>query len=112
MAGIDDRANGRFWICPHAVHGKTIQEIAVDTARIAGSTNCKVNVIPCWVVRIGSLLDSFLKEMIEMLPFWAQDYTIDDSEFCKTFNVQATTYEDALKANVDFFKANAQAKMK
>jgi nucleoside-diphosphate-sugar epimerase len=105
IAGIDERADGKFWICPHTIHNKSIQDIANDIARLAGSSNKKVTVYPGWIVRIVSLFDTFLREMIEMLPFWSNDYTIDDSEFCDTFNVQPTPYEEALQANVDFFRA-------
>ena len=45
----------------------------------------------------------FMREMAEMLPLWTQDYTVDDSDFCSTFGVSATPYEDAMRSYISFF---------
>jgi nucleoside-diphosphate-sugar epimerase len=105
LSSVSDKGDNKFWIAPHSVKNKTIQAIANDIGRLADSTNCKVTVYPGWIVRIGSVFDSFLKEMIEMLPIWTKDYKVDDSEFCTTFNVEPTPYEEALLEYIDFFKA-------
>ncbi|KAL3905965.1 MAG: hypothetical protein SGILL_009466, partial [Bacillariaceae sp.] len=104
IAGTDDKANGKFWICPHAVKNKTLQDLANDVAEITYSEKRKVLVIPGWAVRVTGFVDSFMKEMVEMLPIWREDYTVDDSDFCKVFNVQPTPYDVALKEYVDFYK--------
>lgn len=102
-ASIDEKADGKFWICPHAVHNKTVQQIATDVARLADSKNSRVTVFSGWSVRLLSVFMDFMGEMIEMLPFWTTAYTVDDSDFCKTFDVQATPYEDALQAYISFY---------
>ncbi|KAL3927552.1 MAG: hypothetical protein SGBAC_013039, partial [Bacillariaceae sp.] len=33
LAGTEYKASGKFWICPHAIHNKTLKEIAQDIAR-------------------------------------------------------------------------------
>jgi hypothetical protein len=106
IAGTDDRANGKFWICPHSVKGKTPQEVANDIANIASSSNKKPKmlVLPGWAVRTIGLFDSFMKEVVEMLPNWQLDYTVDDSDFCRVFEVEPTPYDVALKEYVDFYK--------
>jgi nucleoside-diphosphate-sugar epimerase len=109
LASINEEANGKFWICPHTIHGKSLQDIATDIARLSGSENSKVTVYPGWTVKLLSPFVGFLWEMVEMLPFWSKDYTIDDSEFCKTFAVSATPYEEALQAYIDFYKKNMVA---
>jgi hypothetical protein len=50
------------------------------------------------------LFMTLMAELKEMLSFWTNDYTVDDSELCETFGVQATPPEVALKAYVDFYK--------
>ena len=78
--------------------------MANDLADIVSSKNNKVMVLPGWAVRMMAVVDSFMKEMVEMLPIWKDDYTVDDSEFCKVFNVQPTPYDVALKDYVEFYK--------
>mmetsp|Transcript_51537 Transcript_51537/g.124426 ORF Transcript_51537/g.124426 Transcript_51537/m.124426 type:complete len:337 (+) Transcript_51537:538-1548(+) len=104
VASVNEKGNNKFWIAPHSVKNKTLQDVANDMARLVGSTDSKATVIPGWTVRIGSVFDSFLKEMIEMLPIWTKDYIVDDSDFLETFNVKPTPYEEALLAYTNFFK--------
>jgi hypothetical protein len=56
-------------------------------------------------VRLLSPFVPFMGETIEMLPFWKQDYSVDDTDFCKTFHVSATPYEEALKSYIAFYKS-------
>lgn len=105
IASISKEANGKIWICPHAIQGKTLQQIASDIGRLSASTNTKVTVYPGWSVRLLSPFVGFMWEMIEMLPFWSSDYTVDDSDFKKTFEVEATLYEEALKEYIEFYKS-------
>eukprot|EP00980_Cylindrotheca_fusiformis_P016894 scaffold5114_cov67-Cylindrotheca_fusiformis.AAC.12 len=105
VASVNDKANGKFWVCPHAVKNKTMDQMAEDIARLAGTDpkKAKVTVYPSWSIKLLSPFMTFLSEMVEMLPFWTNDYTVDDSEFCSTFNVKATPYEDALKEYIEFY---------
>jgi nucleoside-diphosphate-sugar epimerase len=104
-ASINEKANGKFWICPHTIHNKTIQQIATDVAGLAASENSIVTAYPGWSVRMLSPFMGFMWEMIEMLPFWKNDYSVDDSDFCETFGVSATPYEDAMKAYIAFYRS-------
>lgn len=108
IASTNDKANGKFWLCPHAIRNKTLNQIAADVGRLADQPkNSKVTVYPGWSVKLLSPFMGFMKEMVEMLPFWTKDYTIDDSDFCETFGVEPTPYEDALSAYVEFYKTLA-----
>jgi len=102
---INDKANGKFWICPHAIHNRTIEQIASDMARMAESKNGTVTVYGGWSVRLLGFFMGFMSAMIEMLPFWTKAYSVDDSDFCKTFGTQATSYEDALWAYIEFYRS-------
>jgi hypothetical protein len=46
----------------------------------------------------------FAWEMIEMMPFWTNNYTVDDSDFSSTFGMEATPYDQALQSLVDFYQ--------
>lgn len=105
VASISDEAYGRFWICPHSVQGKTMNEIATDIASFGDTQNSKVQVFPGWSLWLLSPFVPFMGEMIEMLPFWKNDYSVDDTDFCKTFHVSATPYEEALKSYIAFYES-------
>lgn len=112
IASIDERALDRLWICPHAVHGKTIQDLANDVKAIidnrplsdSSTKNIKIQVFSKGVIGLLGFFMSFMAEMKEMMDSWTKPYCIDDSEFCNTFDVEATPYEQALTEYVEFFK--------
>lgn len=104
VASIHDKAMGRFWISPHAIHGKSLEDIAKDVARLAASKNSKVTCYPGWSVRLLSPFMGFMSEMVEMLPFWSKDYTVDDSDFVEAFAVAATPYETALRSYIHMYR--------
>jgi nucleoside-diphosphate-sugar epimerase len=104
VASVRDEAYDRFWIAPHSVHGKTMQEIGNEIATLAERPSpVKFKVLGKPMVYMLSPFMSFMWEMIEMLPFWTKDYKVDDSDFCKTFDVEATPSDEALKFLVEFF---------
>ena len=100
-----DRAFDKFWICPHSIHGKTIQEIANDAATMAGKRSpVKITVLNKFMCYLLSPFMGFMGEMIEMLPFWTRDYTVDDSDFVREFGINATPYEQALRDTLTFYE--------
>ena len=110
VASTRNEANNKFWICPHTIHNKTMSEIANDVARLskgAKSPGIKVQTFPGWSVKMLSPFVGFLREMVEMLPYWSKDYSVVEdkqNEFCTTFNVKSTPYEHALQSYIDFYK--------
>jgi len=113
-ACADDRALDRFWICPHAIHDKTLSQIAHDIAIIVNENEAggaggqsqqpQMSVLPPFLVYLLSPFMEFMWEMIEMLPFWTKDYKVDDSAFIETFGVQPTPYKQALGELVSFYQ--------
>ena len=111
VACTDDRALDKFWVCPHAVKGKTMTEIARDIAakhhkedEPNANKPVQVSVLPSFLVYLLSPFMEFMWEMIEMLPFWTKDYRVDDSDFIETFGVQATSSDEALGDLVAFYQ--------
>jgi nucleoside-diphosphate-sugar epimerase len=109
------KAADKFWICPHSIHNKTVQEIANDIAvKVAAADNTTTTTTTTikpvsfmklnkWMLILMSPFMGFASEMIEMLPFWTAAYTVDDSAFVSTFGMQATPYHQALQSLVDFY---------
>ena len=102
---IQEQAAGKFWICPHSIHNKTLHQIAADIARMADSKKGTVTVYSRGTIRFLGLFMGFMWEFLEMLPNWTNDYIVDDSDFCQTFDAPATPYEDALKAYIAFYQS-------
>ena len=100
-----DEAFGKFWICPHSIHGKTMRQIADQLNGLLESPVKGVSVLPTFMVYALSPFMGFMKELKEMLPFWTKDYSVDDSDFCKTFNIAATPSKEALQEYVEFYKS-------
>ena len=106
IASIHDRAYGRFWICPHSIHNKSMHDIATELNDILSknTTHTKVQVLPVLLVKMLAVVMPFMSEMKEMLPLWTKDYSVNDSEFCKEFHIEATPLREALSATVTYYK--------
>jgi nucleoside-diphosphate-sugar epimerase len=104
-----DKSMGKFWICPHSIHNKTLKQLSDDVSgMLAGDSNKKISGVssmPAWVVHLLGVFMPFMYEMRDMLPIWMNDYSVDDSDFCETFGVQATPYEEALRETIEFFES-------
>lgn len=100
-----DDAYGKFWICPHSIHNKTMRQIADSVNTFLETPVEGVQVLPTFMVYILSPFMGFMKELKEMLPFWTNDYSVEDSDFCKTFGIEATPIEQALNEYIDFYKS-------
>lgn len=106
IASIHDRAYGRFWICPHSIHNMSMHDIATEVSKILseGTTPTKVQVLPVFLVKMLAVVMPSLSEMKEMLPLWTKDYSVNDSEFCQEFDVEATQMREALSVTVEYYK--------
>ena len=115
IAAVEDSklAMDHFWICPHAIHNKTMRQIAADIAVAAKApAPPKMQVLGKWMVYLLSPFMGFMSEMKEMLPLWVKDYQVDDSDFCKTFGMEATPYEQALNEYVQFYQQQSKLQEK
>ena len=114
IASVDDKANNKFWICPHAIQNKSLTDIANDISKLSTQSDsskpkhqARIQTFPGWSIRLLSPFVGFMGEMVEMLPNWTNDYSVvanADNEFCKTFGAEATSYDDALKAYIKFYE--------
>mmetsp|Transcript_32350 Transcript_32350/g.74311 ORF Transcript_32350/g.74311 Transcript_32350/m.74311 type:complete len:351 (+) Transcript_32350:38-1090(+) len=99
-------AMGRFWICPHSIHDKTLAEIAILIAKKCpgGGASSSFSVWPYWMVVVLGLFTTTLGELQEMMPYWQNHYSVDDTEFVKEFGIEATPCEEALEKTVDYYQ--------
>ena len=107
-------ASDHFWIAPHSIHGKTLQQITDDVCKAAGLPPRKLSVLKPWMVHTLGLFMGIMRAMKDMLGIWTSDYVVDDSDFIEKFGLTATGYDDAIQRTVDFYvqERNAKAKAK
>lgn len=96
----------RFWIAPHAIQGKTTRAIARDIAEVAGSSasEVKISAIGGWILAILGLFVKNLREMREMMPWWSQDYTVDETAIRNELGLCPTDYQEALRNTIEWQK--------
>ena len=97
---------GRFWICPHAIHNKTYDDIKdMINDNLDQRAPCGFQVVPSWLLYGVGAVDPVAFEMREMMHIWRSDYTVDAGEFESEFGVSATAAHLALKETVGAWKA-------
>jgi nucleoside-diphosphate-sugar epimerase len=64
----------------------------------------KIFVIPAWIVKLAGIFVPVLKEMVEMMYQYDRDYFFDSSKFEKRFNFKTTTYQEGVRATVEYGK--------
>ena len=105
-------ASDQFWIAPHSIHGKTMQQITDDVCKAAGIPPRKLTVLKPWQVHTLALFMGVMRSLKDMLEIWTSDYVVDDSDFIEKFGLTATGYEDAIQQTVAFFVRERDAKAK
>lgn len=114
VAAVRDRAYDKFWIAPHSIHKKSLQDVCnmVGAARDAESASSALSLSSSVKVRVhgsfwwhmASWVSRSIAEVVAFWPFWAYNYTVDDADFVQEFGVKATPCDEALRATVDFQK--------
>ena len=69
----------------------------------------KMRVVPHWLVSIMAIFNPMLREVKEMLYQFEEDFIVDSSRFTKAFGVAATPLDDAIRATLKWYRANAEA---
>ncbi len=90
----DDSAWGRAWHAPNAP-AVTQNEIARIAATAVGQ-NGRAKAAPAWILRLLGLFVAPVRETIEMLYEFEDDFVVDSSEFTSHFGMEATPLEQSL----------------
>ena len=56
----------------------------------------KLQALPKFGVRLVGLFVPVLREFVEMMYQFENDYIFDSTKFAKSFNIQATPYKDGI----------------
>jgi nucleoside-diphosphate-sugar epimerase len=123
-----DKAYDNFWICPHSIKGKTLAELAADMDKTVRSESTPelddedyqeehgekeekpesppfngVTVMPALMIRTLRPFNAYLREILDRIHCWRQDYRVDDSAIRAAFDLEATPYEEALQEYVAMY---------
>ena len=60
----------------------------------------KIQALPKFGVRLVSLFVPVMREFVEMMYQYENDYVFDSTKFEKSFNLQATTYQDGIASTL------------
>ena len=96
LLGNTPNAYGEVWHLPTAKNPPTGNEWINLVANEMGKP-AKVQAAPKFVVRILGLFIPIMKEMVEMLYQYEQDYVFDSSKFDKRFDFETTSYAQGIK---------------
>ena len=103
LARADD-AYGQTWHLPTAHPALTGEEFISYVADVYGAKK-HYTCVKKWMVRIGGLFNTMVKEVHEMLYQHEHDYEFDSTKFEKRFNFTPTSYQKGIKETIDFYKS-------
>jgi nucleoside-diphosphate-sugar epimerase len=99
-------AYGQVWHLPTAQPALTSREFVEIAARELGVAP-RLSVSPRWVMRVGGLFSTLLREAGEMLYQSDHDYVFDSSKFERRFRFTPTPYEEGIRASVRSLREGA-----
>ncbi len=98
----DDRSWGRAWHAP-ANPPRSVRQAIDDIARLVGATNVKLTKVPTLALRALGLFNTDLRELPKTLYQFESPFIIDDSETRSTFGLDATPWDDVLRATISYY---------
>ncbi len=107
MLGADDRALGRAWHIPSPAPIAQRRMLELIFAE-AGQT-AKIGAVNRAMMWLASPFMPSAREMVEMMYEWEKPFIMDSSAFTRTFGMQPTPIDAAVRETVAWFRAHAPA---
>ena len=101
--GADERAWGRAWHVP-TVEPKTQTELVHAMCSLAGVDPVSVRTIPKAVVRLIGVFVPVMRELLEVLYQFEDEFVIDSTETTDVFGLAPTPLDVTLKATLDHYQ--------
>jgi len=96
LLGNTPDAYNQTWHLPCDTHRKTTKEF-IEICSKAYDQELKYTVLKKWMVKMAGLFHPMVKELVELLYQWDQDYIFDCSKFSKRFpGFKITPIEDGI----------------
>ncbi len=104
MLATTEEAYGQTWHLPTSSPALSGEDYIKKATGIYG-VKPDYSIMKKWMVQLGGLFVTMIKEVNEMLYQNEYDYEFDSSKFEKTFNFKPTSYENGIKETIDFYKS-------
>ena len=101
ILAADDNSWNQVWHLPTAAPPITGADFIRRAAAIL-QKDARCQILPSWMILLGGLFDRTTAELHEMLYQYKYEYVFDSSKFQKAYNFRPTSYEDGIKATVDW----------
>ncbi len=105
--GTAPDAWGKAWHVPNAPTVSTAELVAVAAAAAATGSTRRARVTPAWQLRVAGRFSPAIRELVELLYEFDEDFVVDDSRFTTRFAGSATSLPDGLRATVAWYRARA-----
>jgi nucleoside-diphosphate-sugar epimerase len=107
ILGERDDALGQVWHIPSAetLTTQAFLELIAERAHRA----LKADVVPRWLLRLVSLINGDLREMMEMLYQFEEPFVVDGTRFAETFGFEPTPLPEAIDATLDWYRQQEAA---
>lgn len=102
ILGEHDDALGRAWHVPNAPTISTREVVEIIANEIGSEP--KISVMPKLMVNVISLFHPYVRELKEMMYEFEHPYVVDDSDFRKTFGMEATPLEVGLRETIAWYR--------
>lgn len=99
LLGNTEDAYNQVWHLPTAADPPTGAQWIEMIAREMG-VEPRYQVAPKWMVRLMGLFMPTMKELVEMMYQYENDYVFDSTKFETRFDVHPTSYEDGIRETV------------
>ena len=103
MLGNTPSAFNQIWHLPTAKDPLTGKEF-IELAAKAFGKKPDYTVVPVWMLKLIGLFNTVIKESIEMMYQYENDYIFDSSKFEKAFGVVPTPYKAGIEKTADSYK--------
>jgi nucleoside-diphosphate-sugar epimerase len=99
----DESTLNQTWHMPTAKPALTGEEMIALAANLMGQNN-KYMSLSKWMIKSFGWFNKVVGESVEMLYQYEHPYLFSSEKFEKHFNFKPTSYQEGLKATVDFYK--------
>ncbi len=112
VLGEHPDAPGQVWHLPNDPDTRTTRQLVDVVFRLAGQSRTRLRQMPPVVLRLASLTNRTLRELLEMQYQFEEPFIVDSSKITTTLGVHATPIEKALAATLGTYRSTTSASSK
>lgn len=107
LLGNTPDAYNQTWHLPCDTNRLTAKQFVALCSKVKGE-ELNYTIIKKWMIRMSGLFNPFIKEVVELMYQWEQDYIFDCSKFNARFpNFKVTSLNDGVKEVIGEYKSTS-----